>query len=340
MNNKIATTKNNDLSRILAELSTNSETTFVYFTDFCRDYIRKLSNGIILTENKVRFSESTLRQYCCAVSHLTNFEKALGERIETLKINKNYLLAFEQYLVGLNLTLNSISLYQSKVKAMANYLVGEDIVKVNFRTIKTPKEVSSQTYLTINELKKLREAKITKGQEKVLDAFIIGCMTGFRNHVLRKFLLKPLDYIREEDGYTFIEIVDSKTNIESIVPLGDTVKKLISKHGYSIKMGEPQYTNRTLKKICKKAGLNNNVVVRKTVGGVMTEVLQPKWKTIGNHNSRRTLISLMRSNNFANNDIQKISGHSTEAQMLKYDKSGNYSKIKSMLGNKFFDIDI
>ena len=100
------------------------------------------------------------------------------------------------------------------------------------------------------------------------------------------------------------------------------------------------YVNRTLKIIGRKAGLNNPIPVRITKGGEKVTQMTEKYNLITTHTARRTMVSLGLQNGLSTASLQAITGHTTEAQLNKYNRSEKVLKIKDILGHKFFNQEI
>lgn len=64
--------------------------------------------------------------------------------------------------------------------------------------------------------------------------------------------------------------------------------------------------NRLLKKICEKAGLNENVEIVETNGGSPKRVPKKKWELVHTHTARRTGATLMYLSGMDVYDIMKI----------------------------------
>ena len=76
-----------------------------------------------------------------------------------------------------------------------------------------------------------------------------------RNHVLKKFLEHPYAYIREHDGYNFIEITAYKTRETQVIPMSKTIINILNKHNYKLKPVVRHYLQLTVQKVAKRAGL-------------------------------------------------------------------------------------
>lgn len=307
---------------------------------FTENLIQRMKSGQYLTEKGNIYSDSAIRGYQSFYKHLIEFENLHDTEFLFTEITYGFAREFQNFITSKGLSKNSIAMVLAKFKAVMKEAWKEGIAYWNGSGLKCPTETTTQVYLTIPELKKLKSVELSHTEEMILDTFFIQCFTGLRFDTLRKFLANPLAYIHEHEGYTFIDITSDKTGEASLIPLGDTVKDILEKHNGTLVVFTEQYTNRILKKISQKAGITNQIVSRRTEGGEMHEKMISKHLKISTHTARRTLISLMKNNQFSNNEITLISGHTTEAQMLKYDRSGNFDKIKPLLGNSFFNTKI
>ena len=311
------------------------------FTNFAYQYIRKLSEGKILTPKKRQFSESSVRQYGASMAMFEEFEAELPKKVEITDISSKMMKAFEVFLIEKNLSLNSVSAYISKIKAIANVLIDDE--SISFRKIKiaTPKERTTKIYLSLNELKQINECQeLSEGQRKVWDIFMIQSFCGMRYSTLKKFLNNPLSYIKEVDGFSFIEIFADKTNEECVIPLSEVISETLKKYNGVINPPSERYMNQTLKIIGKKSGITNTFVERITIGGEMKEVLKPKYLNISTTTARRNFLTIIRNYIHSTDAIISMSGHKNSNQMEHYIRSTKLDKVMPFMENKFFKISL
>ena len=337
----------NTLQIINPETQIIPEVNFEYFSDFAQYRLKQMETGQIFTENKVRYSAQAIRIYKSAISLFKEFELLLQSRIKIHEMNIKILQAFEKFLISQiskktkdYYSKNTIGKYIAAIKANGNFLHDEGIglksVKFSVKTEKTP-----SVYLSFNELRQLTNCEtLTKGERKVLDVFLIQCFTGMRLETVEIFLKNPFAYMKEHEGYSYIDIVANKTGEQCVIPLSVNVSNIISKHGGQIKVNDSVHMNKYIKRICKKAGLNNPVPVRITKGGAMTENIVPKYERIATNTSRKTFATVIRK--YITNDeaITKMTGHTSTAQLATYIKSTKVDEILPYLNNEFFNIEI
>lgn len=319
-----------------------AQTEYTYFSDFVKDHIAQLAFGQVLTKNKSRYSDATIRGYKNFSDWWTKFEQDMGRPLEFSHIMPKTVQKFELFLLENQLTKNSVSLILSKLKACLKTAFLEGIHYWNGSGISTPKEITTKIYLTLDNLKTLTnsETQITKGEQRVLDVFICQCFLGLRYSTLQKFLSSPFNYIKTLDGMMYLDIVSDKTNEQSVVPIGQVVQDLITKYSGSMPMFTEIHLNKVIKDIARKRGLTNNIAVRKTIGGEMSETFSPIYKEISSHTARRTFITLATQFGIAGEQVMAMSGHASEKQMKIYVRSSNFEKISSIIGHEFFNQNI
>jgi len=326
--------------------TTNSETqlvpevSFEYFTDFANNRLRQMETGQILTEKQVRYSAATTRIYKSAIALFKEFELLLQSRIRIHEMSGKILQAFQRFLSSKGLSMNSIGQYVSKIKALGNFLFAEDIaLKPIKHSVKS--EQATKVYLSIQEIRQLKNSEtLTEGQKKVLDVFLVQAFTGFSYKTLQEFLKNPLAFVKEFEGKTYIEIERSKTGEISAVPLHTEVQRIITKYNGIMPEFTEVYVNRTLKIIGRKAGLNNPIPIKITKGGEKVTQITEKYNLITTHTARRTMVSLGMQNGLSTASLQAITGHTTEQQLNRYNRTEKVLRIKDILGHQFFKEEI
>lgn len=166
-------------------------------------------------------------------------------------------------------------------------------------SVKAPSTM--KTYLTEDELALLENAPVhTDKQRFVKNVFIICAYTGLR--VSDAMRLTPENIV---DGN--LHFVAKKTKKGGAIPLKTGLDKRIewiSQH--PDKSVTLMSYNRAIRKMCKDAGINTEVVVYK--GG--KEKRGPKWKFITSHTARVSTASCLNRRGVPIGDISKLLQHS------------------------------
>lgn len=155
--------------------------------------------------------------------HLTGYcELNHIERLNFSDINEGFWERFKRYLITqAHHSQSTIHLVLAIIKAILNRAVRDKIIltnPLNYVREKTPK--STRTYLTLEELKKMRETKCLN--DEVKQAFLFSCYTGLR--------LSDIEKIRSENlvNDTF-RIKMKKTSNDLINPVDNKALKYIDR---------------------------------------------------------------------------------------------------------------
>lgn len=309
--------------------------TFTHFSDFADDYKRQLEEGEILTDRKVKYSEETIRQYKAAIDHFKEFEALMESRFRVNEITGDILRVYERYLTSKALSMNSVSLYISKLKAICNVLLDKGISYNQVRVL-TPKDKPTKVSLSLTELKKMREAELTDSETRVMDVFMVQSFTGLRYKFLCKFLSNPMAYIKDNEGKNYIDIVSDKNNEQSIIPLHPQVVRILQKYSGEMPIYSEQYVNKAIKVIGRKSGIDQLIPKRIVKGGAMIEELIPKYTILSTHSARSAFITNLKKFTSNNEAVRMASGHSSDIQLLNYVRSSKLERAQPLFECEFF----
>lgn len=321
-------------------LPATAELNITSISAFTEHFINQMKSGKVLTDKGVVYKDSSIRQYKMFYDYLQVFEKLHEKKFEFTEINYKFGKAFQVYLTDQDLTLNSISNILKKFKAIMSMAFREGLAFWNGSGLKTPTEITTEVTLSIDEIKKLRSTQLNQSDSQILEIFVIQCFTGLRYDVLCKFLKSPFNYIQENSGKSYIDIVSDKTGEPSVIPLHVNVQKIIAAREGKFKIYSEQHINRAIKLIAEKAELDKEIVNRRTESGKTLETFVPKWQKIKSHTARRTFATILSKTDIPNNQIMAMTGHTTEKQLKLYMRSGKLSLIQPALTHDFFNTEI
>lgn len=94
--------------------------------------------------------------------------------------------------------------------------------------------------------------------------------------------------------------------------------------------------NENIKKICKKANITDNHIIRRTEGGKVVEYELPKYKLVSSHTARRSFCTNAYNSGMPIQDIMAISGHKTERVFLNCVKVEKIENAKRIAKHAFF----
>ena len=231
-------------------------------TTIC-EYIASFKNGLSIGQHTIR--------------HIKLF---FGGDFLIAKITKEMIYDFYEYL-SKTVSPKTTNMYLRKMHACLKQAAMEHLLDGsalnNFpRAPQTKKPV---TYLTIEELTKLKATKI-RGQEATR-AFLFACFTGLRYSDVRKLTWKEVT----EDNYLLFS--QQKTQIDNYgnayaythLPLNEQALEVLGERGEPNqkifnKLPNAINTNRCLKTWAKKAGVEKNIhfhISRHTFGVTMLQ---------------------------------------------------------------------
>ena len=250
---------------------------------------------------------------------------------------------------------NSFIAYLSKDRNLANNTIGKYIktlitflneaterginknLEYKSRKFKRLIEEVDHVYLNHHELAIMEILDLSEKPylEKTRDLFLVGCYTGLRYSDFTQ--VKPSN-ITMHDGQRFIEIRTVKTNEKVVIPVKPVVEGIIQKYGNDLpRIISNQKMNEYLKIICKMAGINSLVEIKRTSGNRVTSETLPKWQLITTHTARRSFATNAYKMKVPAIAIMKITGHRTEAAFLKYIKVNKEENAIILSDHPFFN---
>ena len=286
-------------------------------------------------------SANTKKQYVTTARHLKEFaEICKKEDFEFNEIDKKFYANFVEFLqkeipvldkrgkpvlneddtpklVKKSFTQNSVGKYIRTLKVMLNEALREGLnSNTDFTNFHVFSEEVDNIYLDECELQKIKELdlKNTPHLDRVRDWFLLLSWTGCRFSDLEKISKTDI-----KDG--FITFRQQKTNTKVTIPLHPVVSEILEKYEYQMpNIISNQKFNDYIKEVGKLAGINDNEVVTKTIGGKLTSESLPKYELISSHTGRRSFCTNMYKRGLPTLMIMSISGHKTEKSFLKYIK--------------------
>jgi len=298
--------------------------TGVLFTEFIKNTVRRKSK---------RMSKSYGSSYESLVKHIQLFSEKYDANIYTNSINEQFMDDFIVYLeekdLKLNYIKNLIALIKSMAKKAGTYGYAVDF---SYDDVNIDSEETFAVFLSLNEITRIYYFQgLTKFQERIRDLFVVGCLTALRYS----------DYSTlTKDNFQgdFIHKVTKKTGKKVVIPLHDYVREIYKKYDGEISRRlSIQHFNRYVKIICKKVGLDNEIIFHYRRGGKLITDKKQKWEMISSHTARRSAATNMyltgRMKTF---EIMAITGHTTEKSFFRYIKITRDDTVKNIAGDNFF----
>ncbi len=269
--------------------------------------------------------------YQTTYNHLKNF---FGEDDPSFdEINSKFYLEFNDYLFDKGQAKNTINKHWKNIKAvMKQAFLRKLHSNDEYIQFKRYQEKSDTIFLTLDEIRKIEKLKLTGTEEIVRDYFVIGCYTGLRVSDWDKI---SYDVIDEN---SIANIKADKTNEYSIIPIHETVKKILKKYNGILPRRPSQNTiNKYLKSIGLKAGITSVVKTRITKGGKQVITTQKKFMLIASHTARRSFATNLILEGYPPHVVMKITGHKTITSFEKYVRFDELEASKKLKNMKFFN---
>ena len=225
---------------------------------------------------------------------------------------------------------NTIPASFSVLKVWLNEAAHQGLIKDDtYKSYQSKSADVDNIYLTEDEISRLYAldipALMSKGVidaksriEETRDLFIIGCLTGLRQSDLNHLDRALFDVEAKKPTIT---IVTEKTSEKVTIPMHTYIKELYAK--YEGKFPQMCYKSRFiehLKELGRLAEINDEVIVKENRGGKVTSTKHKKYELIKSNTARRSFATNLYLKGAPTVGIMKMTGHTTEANFMKYIK--------------------
>lgn len=221
---------------------------------------------------------------------LNNIEKFRKNALVS-DVDYQFLVNYDKWLRESGIAHNTRISRLRLLRALLNEAIKRDIIQANpFDRFRIQQMVSKKGFLTAGQLRKLERLELKGKEEKVRDAFLIGCYTGLR--------FSDIVTLRNEHikgGWLTKKMV--KTGFMVELPIGELfggkMAELIAKY------------NGNVERVTKVLG--SNAAVNKVLRQLLNTVGADSKITF--HSSRHTFATLLGQSGVQLTTIQKLLGH-------------------------------
>lgn len=286
-----------------------------YFEDFIDDKRKQVSD--------VRDYHNSLRKHLLAVEEKIGYPLAFAH----LKENGEFKEYWSDYLTGeainskgeYGLSINTVGKQNKNLKVFLNWCFDKEIcTRFSIKHFVTESEDIDSVYLTEEELLRLEKLTLSDKDSIVRDLFLIGCETALR---FSDFIRLNTKYIRDNKLYFQPKKTRNSGARPVVIPVSKRFQNIIDKYdgklpSYSDKMVTD--FNKTLREICLKANINDDIIIYRTKAGKNIEESKSKYELVSSHTARRTFCTLKYLKGLDTHIIMKFSGHKSERSFMKY----------------------
>ena len=300
-------------------------------------------------------STSQIKHYWGVKHTLEQYEEFIGRRLHFDDIDMDFYNRFTAWFNTKGLSLNYLGEKIKILKVVMNDARQIDGLHKNdvttLRGFATPFDYSDTIYLTVDQLMLIyrlriddetvlplmknedhRPQNVTKkvnAMRKARDMFLIGAFTGLRFSDYSR--LKPANIV---DGV--IRIRNKKTGVATAVPVHWVVQEIIDA-GYDF--DHPlfeQKLNDQIKDVAKLAGLTDEVLINRNMGGTNVELIKKRYELISSHTARRSFATNAYKAGIPTMAIMKITGHKRETTFLRYIRITEKENAEMLKSSTFF----
>ncbi len=317
-----ASNENFEIKHLKSELTgiSDSHTLFEIFDYYIDTISAQLGNG---------FSAGTLKHYKTSKNRLQEFVKKKFRKLDVdiLDIDYAFIADFDKYLKEhYKNNLNTVWGYHKHLKKILNIAVSFDyIVKNPYIKFKVKKQEAKREYLTLTELKIIKEKDIEIGRLRIVrDIFLFACYTGLSYVDIAKLSANHIQ--KGVDGDDWIIIDRTKTSTRCRIPLLDVPMKIIE-----------QYKNYP---VCENKGLLLPVLTNQRMNSYLKELADICHikKNLTMHVARHSFATSVTLNNgIPIETVSKMLGHTSIKTTQVYAKivdekiSKDMKKLKAIL---------
>lgn len=204
--------------------------------------------------------------------------------------------------------------------------------KVNWgiNEIRLKKDYIETVALTQDELDRINQLNLSKEAAAVRDRFLIGCYTAQRISDYKR--IKASDILAG-----IITIKQQKTGAVVKIPAHPVLYEILERNGGEFPdLPSNQAMNAAIKRICKKAGINEIISVERSRSGKIERLKLKKYEMISSHTARRTGATLMYRSGIQVAKIMKLTGHTTESSFFQYIRIDKIENAKELSEHPFF----
>lgn len=316
-----------------------------YYSDYFESYIDRYTNARSII---------TIKHYRTVLNKLKQYEKQIRLRLTFQDIDISFYNHFRAWIYGQGYSDNYFGSIIKIIKQV--YREARDVDHLHnlngtaHKNFITVMKEGDPIFLSINELMKLHELKITESMvveewPELKDAKAIKRRIATCELVRNRFLIGAFSGMRVSDFSRFSEanIVDGmimmrtrKTDTPIAVPLHPVIKRILASDFDLSKTISDQQMNAYIKRVAKMAGIDEKVTICEHRGGEVKEIRVEKYTLISTHTARRSFATHLQRSKVPLSSISKALGHKKITTTMRYLRLGMDENAAILAGSSFF----
>ena len=286
--------------------------------EFINAYIERKSQ-MVNKDTQRKIVNGTIYNHRNALKRLQKFCEDKHIRLVWELFNAQLEERFTAWMMSKNYTANTIASQYSIMKVWLSEAEIEGLITdKSFHRYTTKCHDVENIYLTEEDINKLYAIdfndEVIKSQidprdniETTRDLFVVACWTGLRFGDWK-------DLSEAEINNDTMVVHTHKTNTTVVIPLHPMVKAILAK---SV---DKTHTLKQIRKCAELAGISEHISLSRVKGGQSVIKRGEKHQFLMNHTARRSFATNMYLRGVPSISIMAITGHTTEANFLKYIK--------------------
>lgn len=302
--------------------------------EFIKDYINRKAS-MVNKNTRRKMCAGTVYNHNNALHRLQKYCKEKHKRIVWELFDRRFEESFTAWMNDQNFSANTIASQYSIMKVWLSDAEKDGlVVDKYFHKYPTKTHDVDNIFLSEEEIQRINDIDFSSEEvkkqidpksniEQTRDLFVIACWTALRYGDWH-------DLSKSQITKNRINTTTHKTMKEVTIPIHPMAQKIIRKYNGKLpKSVDKSKTIVQIRKCGELAHIDEPITLHRIKGGEEIILQEPKYKFITNHTARRSFCTNMFLRKIPTRAIMAISGHTTEANFLKYIKvdSDQYADI-------------
>lgn len=303
------------------------------FIDYARDLIDKRA----LQPEK--YGAHTISSYKTAINKVEKYCKKERKGTSFRDITTSWLEGFQRYMYDQGSAKNTASTNWNKLKVFLNQASKDGLYTLNAHhdtDLAISYEPADKPFLTTDELMSIYALKLDKEIDIIVrDVFLLDAFSG-------GFRFRDLKNISDHNTIMLgdvevIKIYTRKTQEMVYIPVEWYFKEFMEKYQGELPAmpAEPTF-NRKIKDICRRAGITQDIEIRKSEAGQAKYVTVEKYTQITQYTARYSFATNLYLKNVKIRTIGIFLGHRKEETTRNYIKVKNIDAAQQLSKNTLF----